>query len=281
MKFITVSNRSHPGLELYKQSAALCGIQPHILGMGDERPLGHDSGKFGVKLWHVHNFLAQLGDKTELVLFTDAWDIVFVDSADLIERKARALLKENNAKAIFGAEKYQSPKDGYPYPPQKRAFPFLNSGVYVGQAQDLLTLLVRFRSWPVEQQLLTDDQEYFVAEYFSKSGIELDHGCLLFACMLHSGAFVHEQRVVMPHSHTMPSILHFQGYEKNILPFVAPSLRHLAAPLQQYNRKNLVKRGLETLGQVMVPQFANVNNFYRGLLMFVLVITLVIIGYIK
>jgi len=282
MKFITVSNKPHPGLELYMQSAARCGIEPHILGMGDERPLGHGSGSFGVKLWHVADFLLKQ-DPNELVMFTDAWDIVFVDSAQLIERKARVLLRELGAKAIFGAEKYQSPKNGYPYRVEnkKRAFPYLNSGTYVGLASDLLLLLTRFRSWPAEQQLKTDDQEYFVSEYFADPHIiALDHGSFLFACMLHSGAYVFNNRVVMPHSQTMPSVLHFQGYEKNILPYVSPELRQWAAPLQQYNKKNFVKRGLEYVG-TYVPPLSKVNPFYRGVLFILCILLLIVIAIIK
>lgn len=277
MKFITVSNKPHPGLELYKASAKQCGIQPIILGMGDSRQLGHGSGHFGVKLDYVYQYLNSVEDKEELILFTDAWDIVFVDSAELIERKANYLL-QNGAHAIFAAEKYESPKTSYPYVIDKysKDFPYLNSGAYVGKAKNLLLLLQRFSTWPKSQQDKTDDQEYFISEYFATNtprSIVLDHSCFLFACMLHSNAMVLKGKVVMP-TRTLPSILHFQGYEKNILPFVNPDLRSLAAPLQNYNKKSIIKIYLEWIGEY-VP--GKNYNFYKGLYFLLYIILILII----
>lgn len=278
MKFITVSNKPHPGLELYKASAKRCGIHPIILGMGDSRKLGHGSGYFGVKLDYVLQYLNSVEDKDELILFTDAWDIVFVDSAELIERKARYLL-QGGALAVFAAEKYESPKTSYPYVIDKysKDFPYLNSGAYVGKAKNLLLLLKRFSTWPKLQQDKTDDQEYFISEYFATNtprSIVLDHSSFLFACMLHSNAIVLKGKVVMPHSHTLPSILHFQGYEKNILPYVHPELRELAAPLQNYNKKSFLKIALEWVGEY-VP--GKVNSFYKGLYFLLYIILILII----
>jgi hypothetical protein len=288
MKFITVSNKPHPGLELYKESARQCGIDPIILGMGDNRSLGHEmGGYFGVKLEYVSEYLKTLDNKDELILFTDAWDVVFVDGPQLIERKARLLLEKSKALAIFAAEKYESPKSGYPYTTLQnkytRTFPYLNSGVYVGTANNLLYLLKRFNTWPKEQQLITDDQEYFVSEYFASNSphtIALDHDCLLFACMLHSDALVLGNKVVMPHSRTMPSILHFQGWEKNILPFVPASLLSLAAPLQQYNKKNIIKKSIEWVGEHIVPK-SKWNPFYRGLFFILYICIFFILSIIK
>lgn len=278
MKFITVSNKPHPGLELYKASAKRCGIDPIILGMGDSRKLGHDSGHFGIKLEYVLQYLNSLEDKDELICFTDAWDIVFVDSAELIERKAKFLLQD--ALAVFAAEKYESPKSSYPYVIDKfsKQFPYLNSGAYVGKAKHLLLLLHRFSTWPKSQQEKTDDQEYFISEYFASNtprSIILDHSSFLFACMLHSNAIVLKGKVVMP-SRTLPSILHFQGCEKNILPFVHADLYSLAAPLQNYNKKNIIKIYLEWIGEY-VP--GTNFPFYKGLyfILYIILILLILI----
>ena len=145
--------------------------------------------------------------------------------------------------------------------------------MYVGQAKHLLVLFQRYSN--LNKQVKIDDQEYFISEYFANPGfISLDYGCFLFACMLHSGAIM-LHRPVMPYSRTMPSILHFQGYEKNILPYIPKELRPYAAQIQNLNKKSLLKYGLEWIGENIIPPFY-FNPFYRGLY-FILYILLILI----
>ena len=72
----------------------------------------------------------------------------------------------------------------------------------------------------------------------------------------------------MRHSMTMPCILHFQGYEKNILPFVSPELRPISAKIHGLKLPNMKKDLIEKLGSFLPPIRDHVllkHAFWRGI----------------
>lgn len=269
---ITVATREHPGLALWRGTAEAAGVVPTVLGLGDARPLGHDAqGRFGLKFVLVSEFCRSV-PPSDLVMFTDGYDVVFLDGPEVLEAKARALGAEHTV--VFSAERFENPDQGMPYAPSSFAGPmrYLNSGGYVGTAASILALLARFSSLSPAEQLDLDDQRYYTQAYFADpSRVVLDTASHLFACMAGASAHVVGRRVVMRHSGAKPSVLHFQGYEKNVVPFVVPlfpQYEPLARLIHNVPHKPAWKSGIEALGTIVPKRGHPITKiaFFRGLL---------------
>ena len=152
-------------------------MQTRVLGMGSKTPIGHKTGGFGLKLELLKQELELLPPE-QLVLFTDAYDVIVQHSLEKLEQWFDT---ESNT-VLFAAESSKWPLEidnlFYP-PPLQFPMPYLNSGVFAGRAKSILSLLQEpFTS-------TTDDQGYYSKQFLSgKSCIKLDHRAQFFQCMV-------------------------------------------------------------------------------------------------
>jgi hypothetical protein len=146
-----------------------------VLGLGNKTPIGHSTGGFGLKLQLLKQELELLPPETT-ILFTDAYDVIIQQSLDPLEEWC----EKNPTKVLFAAETSKWPLDVeelYPSP-LHFPYPYLNSGVFAGKANVILSLLrVPFTN-------TTDDQGYYTRQFLSGSTIVLDHDARYFQCMV-------------------------------------------------------------------------------------------------
>ncbi len=214
----TVASRMEPGLELMLESARTFGLEVRVLGMGDPHLVAWGNG-LGRKAVHVAEFVATLPPR-DLVMLVDAYDAVFMARPSLaayFRGLARALVREpsdpsqgappppsallpaSTAAAapaplqgrrlptlLFSAEKYCTGGEvGGPHPHHLR-FPCLNSGGYLGPAEDIAALL-RAVDWA---QYHSDDQAGFHYVYGRSRArsdlplVALDHDGEVFLTLL-------------------------------------------------------------------------------------------------
>jgi hypothetical protein len=217
MLHLTVSNKQHPGLDLLLASTSLLSnVQTRVLGIGNGTPIGHGGAGFGLKLQLLQQELKLL-PPLQPVLFTDAWDVLLQGSVDpLLE-----WLKDNEGKVLFAAETTKWPNKDLLYPvPLTFPFPYLNSGVFMGRAKDILSLLEK----PFDAK--TDDQGYYSEQFVlaSNDKIVLDHEAKYFLCM--HGIDKHDVHIVkgtLVYKDKVPKVIHLNnGYTRmKWFPFVA------------------------------------------------------------
>ena len=117
-----------------------------------------------------------LSSKNLVVLFTDSYDVILLAGKDQILGKFKNL----GARVVFGAESvcWPDPVLAEKYPDVEKGYRFLNSGGFIGFAEDLYRIL---SDHPVSEG--EDDQLYFTKLYLSesrKSNLKLDHKAEIF-----------------------------------------------------------------------------------------------------
>jgi len=191
--FITVATKPHPNLDLLCETARHHGYpEIKVLAMHDKRFVR--TGKnFGVKLESVKDYVMQLVQKKKgntIVLFTDAYDVLIVEDANVLLKKYHCL----DSDVVFSAEKLCRPNRSLATDYPTHEIPglrvrYLNSGTFIGRADAILTL---FNSRPFA--IADDDQTYWSKVYleynkhsslFGKSKlISLDVHSSIFQCMV-------------------------------------------------------------------------------------------------
>lgn len=176
MLHLTVSNKQHPGLDiLLGSSSRFSNLQTRVLGLGNQTPIGHGGKGFGLKLQLLQQEL-KLVPLMQPVLFTDAWDVIIQENVD----KLLQWLEEHPDQVLFAAETVKWPDKDLIYPvPLGFPFPYLNSGVFMGKAKNILELLEK----PFDS--LTDDQGYYSEQFVVQKDnkIVLDSKGEYFLCM--------------------------------------------------------------------------------------------------
>ena len=224
MKTCTVVNKTdHPGLKLWQLTGELLGHEVQVLLAPSDRPLGHESKQFGQKFLVLQSFLETLSDD-ETLLVTDGFDVVFLQPPYVIEQRALEMLKTSGADILFAGELYENPDQHQPYRTHQKPFPFLNSGVYFGSVKSIKLLLQPVIASSSAESV--DDQRYMTQQYFEQREgckIEIDHDAKLFACL--AGTAVNDfslksRSASFLAAETELGVLHFQGYFKNVLPFL-------------------------------------------------------------
>ena len=252
---LTVSNKPHPGLDALLLSCKPWGIQTRVLGMGSTTPIGHETGGFGLKLQLLKKELDLLPPE-QLVLFTDAYDVIIQQSLDPLE----AWLEAHPNKVVFAAESAKWPLDIEELYPAPLNFPspYLNSGVFAGRAKSILGLLqVPFTN-------TTDDQGYYTRQFLAGSCIVLDHEAKFFQCMVGLTAqniSTKEKRFEFSHTSglktwtSVPAILHLNNgttrakyFTRVILTVLGPQYNYLARQVSLRLISDFLRTNWKTIG---------------------------------
>lgn len=212
LKVITVCNKRTAGLDLWEKTLRAQHFIPTILGLGNERAIGHESKEFGLKFILLAQHLQTL-HPDQLCLVTDGFDVIFHNASQL-HKNLQALPKD---KLLFAADVYENPDQGYPYKTKHLRVPYLNSGVYAGTAQMILSVLEP--ALRMSNPYSIDDQRYFVQYMFKNPySILIDHGCQLFVCMAgleRNRDYEIKHGILHVFDQATPSVIHFQGFYKD------------------------------------------------------------------
>lgn len=178
---------------------------------------------------------AEIG--SELILFIDAWDTLFLDDP----AKAIDILSQSGADLLFNSEKTFFPSfEPDPYQDPGTPYKYLNSGVFIGRKDTIHQWLKELDldnipddyknpdgSWHHE-----NDQEYFL-KLFPKTGlnVKLDTNCrlcqTLHAVLPDEVEIIQGPRLVNKLTGSLPLIAHANGGGKTgpIMPFLVAQWR--------------------------------------------------------
>lgn len=222
IELITVSTKKHPDLERYKKSAEKYGFKPHILGLHENRTTGHSKrrfggfggSEFGFKLQYLLEFCRKR-KYSDIILFTDAWDVVIVDDCSELIKKYKSFKKD----IVIGAEKMLHPALWfYLFYFNNVPFPYLNAGLIIGKAGIIKELLEKY--WKKEDSKI-DDQVLWTKIYLeNKNKICLDEKAEIFLNLMHlkNEDFIYKNnKLYLKETKTFPSIVHCQGDDKSLL----------------------------------------------------------------
>tara|TARA_B110000967_G_C18730476_1_gene482333 strand:- start:200 stop:880 length:681 start_codon:yes stop_codon:yes gene_type:complete len=137
LHYITIATKPNDVLEKIKEKIQENGEEIKVLGEEEDRYIGWNArGNFGVKLKEVYNFVQDDKlDEMELVLFTDAYDVVYYGRFDEILRR----YEEMKIPILFGSETECNPKPELAgrYKEKEKEFAYLNSGLFIGRVKEL------------------------------------------------------------------------------------------------------------------------------------------------
>jgi hypothetical protein len=218
--YITVATKPHPVLDKLLDKSHSYGEEITVLGLKENRDIGWKGGaNFGIKLREVHKFLQRKNlDKNDIVLFSDAYDVVQIGS----QKEIRKRFLTFNKPIVFGAEigchpdKDRATDYGLILPGV--VFPYLNSGLFIGRVWALRKCFSGYSYKDAE-----DDQRFWTTQYLKRRDlIELDHHARLFL----NCAFVddkeidynnHSKIVTYSKTQTHPLMVHANGHDKSFL----------------------------------------------------------------
>jgi hypothetical protein len=168
MKFITVATDPQHYYYSMIESAKRNNIDLEILGWGK---------KWGGFIWRLKlliNYLQNL-DKNEIVMFVDAYDIIFMKGPQEIENEFLSYDKNIVFGGLCGENSYLEKKmtklifsKNLEFPEQETCFKALNAGCYIGYADSILDILTGICSRNDCRNKKLDDQK-IISEYFIKN----------------------------------------------------------------------------------------------------------------
>lgn len=264
----TVATAVTDGFQRYMFSAREYRIKPIVLGMGEQWKGGEDIKRKPGGGWKINLLKEALepykDDKDRPVLFTDAYDVIFVsDLREILEK-----FSDSGARVLFGAEGYCWPRTELApeYPEVARGKKYLNSGLFIGYAKELYQLL---NYKPIKDT--DDDQLFFTEAYLNKTFREalkfkLDHTSELFQNLNGAASEVELvdedskdssykilKNVVM---HTRPLIIHGNGPSKIYLNNFANYLAKAYHPVEGCRHCKLGELNLQSLKELPVVMIA-------------------------
>ncbi|CAK9803292.1 Procollagen-lysine,2-oxoglutarate 5-dioxygenase 1 [Anthophora quadrimaculata] len=220
----TVATNETDGYKRYLRSIDVYGFHDNLKVLGMKEPwLGGDNIKTstggGFKVNLLKESLREYqNDKEKIVIFTDSYDVIFLNSLNTIVDK----FKNMNARVLFSAEGACWPDKSLAakYPPTTRGKRFLNSGGFMGYASDVYGVLTYA---PIKNQ--DDDQLFYTLAYLDEKlrerhAIKLDHKSEIFQNLYGAVADVElkfeGEKASLLNSvyNTEPMILHGNGYSK-------------------------------------------------------------------
>jgi len=206
MQFITVASGTARGFHDMQRTAQRYGVPVTVLGVGE--PFHN----FMSKVHGVYPHLLQQ-DPDEIVVFHDAYDVVFTRSAaDIAAAVTQFALGE---RVLFSAERNCYP-DSYlvdQYDTCSSPYRFLNAGCYAGSVRAVLKMIDD--SHALEFPLDENDQRVFTHWHLkNKSRIVLDTHCTVFQTLGYAeGDFEWEAgRIRNRSTGSYPAIFHGNGY---------------------------------------------------------------------
>jgi hypothetical protein len=212
---VTVSTKQHINLERWKESAEIHGFKPIILGLHEKKEYNDPiigSAKFGMKLRYLLEYLKKK-EANDIILFTDAWDVIIIDDSSKILKTYKSFRKD----IVFGGEKGFCLPDFwnfYKYDFTK-PFPFLNSGVIIGKAGTMKTLLEKYTEKDIKDSI--DDQVLWRKIYLeNKDKITIDYTAklILNTSLTSKNDYIFKNNTfTYKETNTNPSIIHAQGPE--------------------------------------------------------------------
>jgi len=188
--FTVADNPHNEGLEINICSASNHKVDIKILGLEEKWEGGdmvNDPGG-GQKINLLIPEIEKLKDDDKsIVLFVDGFDILFTGNKEAILER----FLSSGKRIIFGAEKSCWPDRSLSeeYPDSPNDYKFLNSGNFIGYAQDLWKILESARKDKIDN--IFDDQLYYTKQFLYgdyKHLISLDYNCEIFQCL----AFAYE-----------------------------------------------------------------------------------------
>ncbi|KAK5986363.1 Multifunctional procollagen lysine hydroxylase and glycosyltransferase [Trichostrongylus colubriformis] len=141
---VTVATEDTDGLRRLLKSAETFNIEVEVLGMGEEWNGGDTRVEQGggQKIRLLRNALKKYADeKNMIILFVDAYDVVFTASMDTI--LDRFLTHYEDYRVLFGAEPYCWPDESLAieYPVVEFGKRYLNSGLFMGYAKEVYQMI--------------------------------------------------------------------------------------------------------------------------------------------
>jgi len=170
---ITVATEDNSELRRFKNSCEINNIPYIILGLGDEWKSG--SAENGVllepggaqKIIYLRDELRQWPTlEDHIILFTDSYDVVFYEGCKEILKRFR----ESHTQILFSSEKTCWPDESISddYPEVDTDYKYLNSGGFIGYANQILSIINE------DIDITYDDQLFYTEKFFEFTEIDPD-----------------------------------------------------------------------------------------------------------
>jgi len=181
MKFYTWCNsKDNHNLIRLNDSANMNGIA--IESIGEGRDINEGGGFNGKNLW-LYEKVCEL-DENEIVVCTDAFDVIYLTNADEIKQKFLKM----NAKIVYSADHryaHQLPKyrSFFDEMAKNKHFKYLNAGAMIGYAKNIKEMFeVIFEYDYNSLDPRTTCDQGFIGKYFIENPgkIKLDYDCEIF-----------------------------------------------------------------------------------------------------
>jgi hypothetical protein len=155
MKVITVATHPDRYYESMLDSAKKNDVDITVLGMGEKWQ------GFGWKFTKMVEYLEKI-NMNEIVMFIDAYDVIFLDNIKNIEEKFLEIKSKNNFKILLGVDLIPNNiLHKYAYNKIFSSNPHnINSGVYIGYVKDIYSVLSDIRKNNDMNNM--DDQKMFI-----------------------------------------------------------------------------------------------------------------------
>ncbi len=195
-----------------------------------------------------YNAIKARAIKTKNLILSDCWDMVFVDSPEIVFEKHKA----NNCDITFSAEKNPFPSEAREQfdaiAPVNTSYKYLNCGTIVGKTEAILTMLedMDAPNLPVdyfiqeEQKMFHyNEQKFYMDSFFRQPvSMKLDYSQDIANCMqdvtmdeisMFGGGSMETGTVAKirnKETNSIPSIIHWNGSSKTA-GTMEPILKHL------------------------------------------------------
>mgnify|MGYP003673979816 FL=1 len=175
---LAIGTDYNDGMKRLEKSFKRFGYPYELLGVGEQWFGGDEIINYpgaGQKINILKKRLQEIVNEgnNPLILMLDGYDTIVLRSVLTLIKKYKGV----EAKVLFGAEKTCWPDStlSTDYPETSCDWKYLNSGQFIGKAQDILNILDE------EVQDSDDDQLYYTKKFLSGNyGIGLDYNCEVF-----------------------------------------------------------------------------------------------------
>eukprot|EP00401_Gymnodinium_catenatum_P018557 CAMPEP_0117506552 /NCGR_PEP_ID=MMETSP0784-20121206/25966_1 /TAXON_ID=39447 /ORGANISM="" /LENGTH=262 /DNA_ID=CAMNT_0005302027 /DNA_START=121 /DNA_END=906 /DNA_ORIENTATION=- len=210
-------------------SAFHAGYTVAMRGLADKEMLvapGEQSWgrRLGWKLHRMADFVSTIA-KDDVVLYVDAYDVIFVDPPNVVLDKFIDIMDRTGQTILISAEANKGFRSES-HPATQSAWRYINSGVIIGLASGW-NLLLKDLPPPFLPPRYVSDQDWLIDVYLNTTGLGglmgIDWNCDLFqvacrvkpveshASCMEDGIAIESGQVTNSITMTRPSVLHFPG----------------------------------------------------------------------